>query len=156
MAGLESEDVNNKITDKHIEVISRSSCKKWIYLPAHLELDSIIAEDIDGLPVDEDKKRHKFFSTWKEKKGSEATYKTLIGALLTIECKEDAEYVLKLLKGVDPAVHVQPQQLQQQQQQPEEQPCSLISDLKDTTGTRDMQSIVRASKLRELTVKHTD
>ena len=102
---LTEEDVGKQITDEHIEVISRSTCRKWRSLYAHLDLSSIAVDDVDHLPVDEDQKR---FTSLKEKKGSEATYKKLISALLTTECREDAECVCKLLKS-----------LQQQQQQPQ-------------------------------------
>ena len=67
--------------------------------------------------MDEDLKRNKFFTTWKTKKGFEATYKKLISALQTIECNDDAEHVCKLLSQ---SVHVQPQQ-QQQPKEPEQQ-----------------------------------
>ena len=105
---LTEEDVSKQITDEHIEVISRSTCRKWRSLYAHLDLSSIAVDDVDHLPVDEDQKRFKFLTSLKEKKGSEATYKKLICALLTTECREDAECVCKLLKS-----------LQQQQQQPQ-------------------------------------
>ena len=94
---LTQEDLNKKVTDKHIEVISRSSCRKWKSLYSHLEMKPIHVGDIDCKEMDEDQKRVKFFSTWKENKGSEATYTKLIRALLTIESKEDAESVCKLL-----------------------------------------------------------
>ena len=48
--------------------------------------------------MDEDEKRATFFAKWKEAKGSDATYKALISALLEIGCAEDAECVCKLLK----------------------------------------------------------
>ena len=118
---LTEEDVNKQITDKDIEFISMSMCGKWKSLYAHLDLKAIIAEDIDRLQVDEDQKRSKFFSTWKEKKGSEATYEKLIGALLTMECRGDAESVCMLLR---PQQQVQPEEQQQQeQQQPQQQPA---------------------------------
>ena len=111
---LTEEDVDKQITDKHIEVISRFRCRKWRFLYAHLDLASIGVEDIDHMQVDEDQKRSLFFTNWKEKKGSEATYKRLISALLTMECREDAESVCDLLK--------QQQQQQNQQQRQQQEP----------------------------------
>ena len=135
---LTEEDVDKQITDKHIEVISRSTCRKWRSLYAHLDLTSIVVLDIDHdhhMQLDEDQKRSLFFTNWKEKKGSEATYKWLISALLTIECREDAESVCELLK--------------QQQQQPEPgENCSTIpSDkYKDLAHSITFASSCRASR----------
>ena len=124
---LAEEDVDKQITDKHIEVISRSSCKKWRFLYAHLDLASIDVDNIDHMQVDEDQKRFKFLITWKEKKGSEATYKKLISALHTMECRQDAECVCELLKGL--------YSVQQQQQQAQSN-ASLSTTLSpsDTIG----------------------
>ena len=74
---LKEEDVNKQVTDLHINEISRSHCKKWKSLPAYLEMEGIVAGDIDKKPIEEDEKRCEFFSKWKEEKGSEATYKVL-------------------------------------------------------------------------------
>ena len=113
---LRKEDVNKQITDEHIEVISRNSCSQWKSLPAHLGLPPITAKDIDLGPGDEREKRNTFLTTWKAKKGSEATYKKLISALLKIEHREDAEYVCKLLINAQTQLH---EQVEHQQQQPE-------------------------------------
>ena len=69
-------------------------------MPACLNLNSIVAEDIDRSPKSEEEKRHTFFSTWKQVKGSIATYKALIIALLEVDCAEDAESVCKLVPQV--------------------------------------------------------
>ena len=98
---LSEEDINKEITDGHIEVISRSLCGKWRSLPPHVDLDSIVVEDIDRLQSDEGEKRSKFFRIWKAKQGSRVTYKRLICALLKIECTQDAESVCKLLNDGD-------------------------------------------------------
>lgn len=110
---LTQEDVEKQISDIHIEVISRSWCKKWRHLCAHLELDFIVADDIESQKVDEDQNRLKFFTTWKAKQGSEATYKKLISALQTIGCNDDAEHVCELSQSV----RVPPQQQQQLKEQ---------------------------------------
>ena len=98
---LSEEDSNKQITDGDMEVISRSLCGKWRSLPPHLELDSILVEDIDRMQSDESEKRSKFFSIWKGKQGSGVTYKRLLRALLRIECTQDAESVCKLLNDGD-------------------------------------------------------
>ena len=98
---LTEENVNREITDIHIDVISRYCCSKWKSLPAHLKLATIVAEDINCKEVNEEDKRQTFLSTWKKKKGFEATYKTLISALLEIECRSETESVCKLLKDAN-------------------------------------------------------
>lgn len=103
---LTEEDINKQITDGHVEDISRSLCGKWRSLPAHLELDPIVVGDIDYKQLEEGEKRSKFFTTWKRKQGSRATYERLISALLIIECTQDAESVCGLLKDAG-SVHQQ-------------------------------------------------
>ena len=127
---LTLEDVDKQITDIHIEAISRTLCGKWRSLPAHLELDSIIIEDIDHLQVEEDQKRNKFFTTWKAKKGLEATYRKLISALQKIEYNDDAQRVCELLSQ---SVRMQLQQ-QQQPSEPEEKQQQQPSTQPDTAG----------------------
>ena len=109
---LTEEDVNKQITDEHIGVISSLSslCSQWKSLPVHLGLATTIVGDIDSTPVTETEKKMDFFTTWKEEQGSNATYRKLIGALLEILCKRDAESVCQLLKSASPV------QAQQQQE----------------------------------------
>ena len=89
------------VSDCDLEIISRCCCKDWKMLPAHLELDAIVAEDIDRKQVDEREKRHVFLRQWKKMKGSAATYKQLHTALLKIDCREDAEKVYAILEESD-------------------------------------------------------
>ena len=108
---LTEEDVNKQITDEHIEVISSSTslCSQWKSLPVHLGLATTIVGDIDSTPVTKTEKKSFFFTTWKEEQGSNATYRKLIGSLLEIPCKQDAESVCQFLKSANPV------QAQQQQ-----------------------------------------
>lgn len=97
---LNEDKYNRKISDKHFDEVSRSHCSRWRSLRARLEMKNIVVDDIDRAPgADEDEKRLSFFSKWKQKRGSKATYKCLISALLEIECVEDAEGVCKMLKN---------------------------------------------------------
>lgn len=96
---LKDEDCNKQVSDKHLEELSRTHCLKWSRLPAYLGMDTTMVEDIERKRVDEDEKRHIFFKKWKEKNGSAATYKTLIAALMNVDCREDAEYVCELLQS---------------------------------------------------------
>ena len=110
---LTEEDVSKRITYEHIEVISSSTslCSQWKSLPAHLGLTIVntIVGDIDSTLVTETEKKRDFFTTWKEEQGCNATYRKLIGSLLEVPCKQDAESVCQLLKSTNP---VQPQQQQ--------------------------------------------
>lgn len=95
--GLKEEDCNRQISDRDIDVLSRSSCTKWRSLPTYLGMPSIIASDIARGPGSEEEKRSAFFQKWKHTKGSAATYRVLIGALLHIQCRDDAERVCDLV-----------------------------------------------------------
>ena len=95
---LSEEDCEKPISDEHLEAISRSCCKQWKSMPPHLEMDTIEAEDIDKSKGEEREKRHKFLLKWKGIKGSKATYRQLITALLKMKCREEAEKVCKVLK----------------------------------------------------------
>ena len=103
MEGLTEGD---QVSDEHLETISRSCCEKWKSLPAHLELETIVASDIDKKQKDEDEKRHDFFKKWKLTKGSAATYGKLISALEKINCMDDAEKVRQFMgtKAVSPSI----------------------------------------------------
>ena len=90
---LTEEECSIQVSDCHLELISQSYCRLWRMLPAHLELKSIVAEDIEYIHGDEREKRYKFLLQWKEIKGSLATYKQLINALLKIDCMGDADAV---------------------------------------------------------------
>ena len=91
---IKEKDVNREVTDIHIDKISQSHCKKWKSLPAYLEMENMVVSDIDDKNIDGPQKRCEFFSKWKEQKGSKATYKVLIRALLDMKCKKDAECVI--------------------------------------------------------------
>ena len=88
-----------QVSDVHLEEISGSHCKDWRRLPPHLELESIMASDIDRKQVGEGERRREFFFGWKERRGSGATYGSLIRALLQIRCRQDAESICKLLQA---------------------------------------------------------
>ena len=103
--GLSEEMCRCKISDAHLGDISLSYCSRWRDLPSRLDIKKIVVDDLDKNPilVDEDMKRSSFFSKWKEAKGSGATYRALISALLQIKCVEDAEGVCELLKNSPPS-----------------------------------------------------
>ena len=88
---------DQSISDIHLEELSRSGCKQWKSLPSHLELETIVAEDIDKSQKNEGEKRHEFLLKWKDMKASTATYRQLITALLKVKCRRDAERVCEML-----------------------------------------------------------
>jgi transcriptional regulator of NAD metabolism len=89
---------NSEVSDLHLGDISRSYCYRWRDLRALLHMERIVARSIDRMCIHEDEKRAAFFDKWKEVKGSGATYKVLISALLGIDCRADAEGVCRLLQ----------------------------------------------------------
>ena len=95
---LAADVCSKQISDVHLEKISRSHCKDWRRLPPHLEIETIVASDIDRYQVGEDEKRREFFFCWKQRKGYGATYLYLIRGLLKIGSRQDAESVCKLLQ----------------------------------------------------------
>ena len=94
---LTEEDSEQPISDPHLEEISRTSSRKWRSLPSHLELPDNTVGDIQRDSENEEERRNNFFFTWKRKKGTRATYRKLLCALLKIDCRRDAEKVCKLL-----------------------------------------------------------
>ena len=98
---LTEEDCIVQVSDILLEKICSSCCGKWRFMCPHLGMEAIVKEDIDRGPGGEEEKRYTFFTKWKKMKGSRATYKRLIGALLNIYCGEDAEKVCKLLSEKD-------------------------------------------------------
>ena len=97
MYKLTMENCQRKIAMGHIEEISRKCCKNWRSLPAYLDLEEIIVNDIDHKQQDECGKRHSFLLQWGEEKGAEATYKKLIFALLKINRRSDAEKICEII-----------------------------------------------------------
>lgn len=94
---LTEENCDRQVSDSHLEDISRSFCSRWRSLHSYLELEDLVVRDIDREHKEEEEKRNDFFFAWKQKKGSHATYRKLICALLKIEYRNDAEKVCKLL-----------------------------------------------------------
>ena len=96
--GLSEADTSQQASDSNLELITLSCCEQWKSLPPYLVVETIVATDIDKTQKDPQEKRHDFFRKWKKIKGSGATYKVLIAALLKIKCVEDAEKVCEILK----------------------------------------------------------
>ena len=99
---LSVEDCSKKVSDANLEAISQSNCMHWERLPSHLEMSDSVVSDISRKQIDEEGKRLEFLRKWREQKGSKATYKQLVLALLKIRCRDDAEKVCDILKKSQP------------------------------------------------------
>jgi hypothetical protein len=98
---FEISDVESRsqVTDNYLEKISRFYCVKWRLLPSYLTMGDIVVNDVSREhPHRESEQRFYFFKEWKDTRGLEATYRSLINALLEINCRRDAESVCQLLK----------------------------------------------------------
>ena len=95
--GLTEKEWNKEITSEHLEEISRSYCRQWKRLIPYLMMSDTTEDDVNDHPGSPREKRRIFLRTWKQMKGSEATYERLVSALLKIECRNDAESVCQLL-----------------------------------------------------------
>ena len=94
---LTEEYISRQISDAHLDEVAQL-CFNWRKLPSHLKMQTSIVADIERDYAKEEERRHKFFQLWKQSNGFDATYEILIGALLEIECRGDAENVCKILK----------------------------------------------------------
>ena len=94
------QDLDKVISDLHLQAIAQTSDINWKSLPSRLGLQDDVAKDIDKGFTKEFDKRQEFFQQWKRFKGSEATYRSLVKALLDINQRHNAEYVCELLRPI--------------------------------------------------------
>ncbi len=104
---LDEAECKREVTKAHIEELCKTNCTQWRLLPSRLDVETISVGDIEAKTVEENERRHCFFFEWKQIKGSAATYRHLIIALLDIKCDEDAADMCKILKR-DATVHQYP------------------------------------------------
>ncbi len=97
---LTDQDLSKPVSDILLDKISSSLALKWKRLPAYLDLENTIVENIKYDPnlVEESEKRHQFLLDWKATKRAAATYESLILSLLQMKCRQDAETVFELLQ----------------------------------------------------------
>ena len=96
--GLTEEHHNQQVSNIHLQELTCSGCERWKFLPPYLELENIVADDIDKSHEDPGTKRYKFLLKWKDMKGFQATYRQLINALLKTKCRQDGEKLCEMLK----------------------------------------------------------
>ena len=97
--GLSEEKFNEQISDAHADKIARFYCKDWRLVCYYLEMGSIVVYNIEHDCETEEERRRRFFTTWKNMKGSGATYRMLIHALLETKRRLDAEKICILLQS---------------------------------------------------------
>ena len=96
---LADQDLDKVISDFHLDEIAQTrDIINWKSLPSLLGLRDNVAKDIDKDFTKDFDKRREFFQRWKRIKGSEATYRSLVKALLDINQRHEAEHVCKLLR----------------------------------------------------------
>ena len=80
-------------SDEKMEHLSRKLGEKWKTLGRRLGFDEATIDDFDQANNKLAEKAYKMLMAWKQKKGSEATYKVLYDALCDelVECKFLAE-----------------------------------------------------------------
>ena len=118
---LSEDDLNQEISDSHLDQFALKHCACWKLLSPHLDLVNMTINDITlnlTLATETDK-RVEFFRQWKKVKGFEATYKKLVAALLKIDQKHEAGIVCKLLKQSCQSVQEQSAEEQELNDPPE-------------------------------------
>ena len=104
LQGSLGEEAEEQVDERHLSEISHRCNCQWKTLHPCLELPTdtkdAVEQEIGNLDASEDEegKRLVLLSKWKDAKGSEATYKLLVGALLQAGCKDDAEMVCELIQ----------------------------------------------------------
>ena len=97
--GLAEEHLDKVISDLHLDEITQTACSIWKSLPPYKELKNfdVAIQDIDKENLNEADKIRELFRRWKQRKGSEATYTSILRALLSTERRKDAEYLCRLV-----------------------------------------------------------
>ena len=92
------ENSNQQISDKDIDKISQSCGFPYGRLSSYLGMKRVSAQDAKHDGKSEPDRRVSLLEAWKQMKGSDATYKALIAALLEMERRDDAEIICNFLK----------------------------------------------------------
>ena len=99
---LSAEALEQQITEEVLDKIASTCCEDYRRLPPYLGVECIAIRDIERDGKSEPERRQTFLRKWKQVKGSGATYKAIIAALLKIRCREDAEKICVLVKSLKP------------------------------------------------------
>lgn len=84
---LERAALRSRVTDKHLEIISRVVLLGglWRKLAPHLEVDRMVVDNIEHDYQKEEMKKYAFLCKWSELKKAEATYERLVESLLMLD-----------------------------------------------------------------------
>jgi len=93
---LSEKECDSEVSYSHLNEISCFCCKSWESLFSHLDITVVTASDCKNSGEDAEKILD-LLSTWKKKEGSNASYKKLIDAFLSVGSEENAGKICKLL-----------------------------------------------------------
>lgn len=97
--GLSEDSYGRCVSESHMGHLSSSMHSKWRLVAPQLRLKDVVPS-IEGTSEarSEEEKAKLLLILWRRRRGNEATYKSLIEALLKADCRSDAEYVCQMLK----------------------------------------------------------
>ncbi len=98
---IKDEHCDAKIADVHLEKISRILVCEMQSLAPYIGIEYNLVADIEKQNVGWSTKKHTFLLKWRETKGRQATYRSLIKGLVDIEYIGNAEGVCELLVATD-------------------------------------------------------
>ena len=93
------ERLNDSISGDHLRAIA-IFLTSWRKVATYLELSESDLDAVEREERDEHMKKLKALQKWKGKCGFKATYKKLVGVLLSLAMADVAEKVCRLLKGM--------------------------------------------------------
>ena len=97
---------DGKPLDEELQYLSRELAGKWKTLGRHLGFKEAAIDDFDQANKELAEKAYKMLIAWKQKVGSEATYKVLYDTLCheLVECKRLAEHYCcdKIVRNASP------------------------------------------------------
>ena len=96
--GLCPKKLNDSISDDHLRAIA-IFLTSWRKVSTYLELGKNDLDDVEQEGKDEQDRRLKALQKWKGKFGFTATYRKLVGVLLSLAMADVAEKVCRLLTG---------------------------------------------------------
>ena len=97
--GIHPEKLNDSISDDNLLEVALF-LTSWRTVIPYLGLSEMDVNDIEQGGKNEKDKRLKALQIWKGKFGFKATYKKLVGVLLSLGMADGAEKVCHLLKGI--------------------------------------------------------
>ena len=97
--GVHPEKLNNSISDDHLREIALF-LPSWRTVATHLGFNEMDVDFIEHEGKDEQEKKLKALQMWRSKYTFKATYRRLVGVLLSLAMADVAEKICLLLKGM--------------------------------------------------------